>query len=55
VSIDELSTAIEGVRGLRLIVLDACQNNPFAPQMRLTNSTRSLGRGWRGWSPKVGQ
>jgi uncharacterized caspase-like protein len=24
VSIDELSTAIEGVRGLRLIVLDAC-------------------------------
>ena len=45
VSIDELSTAIEGVRGLRLIVLDACRNNPFAPQMRFTNSTRSLGTG----------
>ncbi len=45
VSIDELSAAIEGVRGLRLIVLDACRDNPFAPQMRLTNSTRSLGSG----------
>lgn len=45
VSIDELSAAIEGARGLRLIVLDACRDNPFAPQMRLTNSTRSLGNG----------
>ena len=45
VSIDELSAAIEGVLGLRLIVLDACRNNPFAPQMRFTNSTRSLGTG----------
>ena len=32
VSIDELSATIEGVRGLRLIVLDACRNNPFAPR-----------------------
>ena len=43
---DEIAIAlIEGVRGLRLIVLDACRNNPFAPQMRFTNSTRSLGAG----------
>ena len=54
VSIDELSAAIEGVRGLRLIVLDACRNNPFAPQMRFTNSTRSLGAGLARVEPEGG-
>jgi tetratricopeptide (TPR) repeat protein len=54
VSIDELSAAIEGVRGLRLIVLDACRDNPFAPQMRLTNSTRSLGSGLARVEPEGG-
>ncbi|MCK1636168.1 caspase family protein [Bradyrhizobium sp. 157] len=54
VSIDELSTAIEGVRGLRLIVLDACRDNPFAPQMRFTNSTRSLGMGLARVEPEGG-
>jgi tetratricopeptide (TPR) repeat protein len=54
VSIDELSAAIEGVRGLRLIVLDACRNNPFAPQMRFTNSTRSLGTGLARVEPEGG-
>ena len=54
VSIDELSGAIEGVRGLRLIVLDACRNNPFAPQMRFTNSTRSLGTGLARVEPEGG-
>ncbi|MFG3596107.1 caspase family protein [Bradyrhizobium sp. RDI18] len=54
VSIDELSTAIEGVRGLRLIVLDACRDNPFGPQMRFTNSTRSLGTGLARVEPEGG-
>ncbi|MEH2622795.1 tetratricopeptide (TPR) repeat protein [Bradyrhizobium sp. AZCC 1719] len=54
VSIDELSAAIEGARGLRLIVLDACRNNPFAPQMRFTNSTRSLGTGLARVEPEGG-
>jgi tetratricopeptide (TPR) repeat protein len=54
VSIDELSAAVEGVRGLRLIVLDACRNNPFAPQMRFTNSTRSLGAGLARVEPEGG-
>ncbi|MET3843799.1 tetratricopeptide (TPR) repeat protein [Bradyrhizobium sp. OAE829] len=54
VSIDELGSAIEGVRGLRLIVLDACRNNPFAPQMRFTNSTRSLGAGLARVEPEGG-
>ncbi|HKU04627.1 MAG TPA: caspase family protein [Bradyrhizobium sp.] len=54
VSIDELSTTIEGARGLRLIVLDACRDNPFAPQMRLTNSTRSIGNGLARVEPEGG-
>lgn len=54
VSIDELSAVVEGVRGLRLIVLDACRNNPFAPQMRFTNSTRSLGAGLARVEPEGG-
>ncbi|WP_197520964.1 caspase family protein [Bradyrhizobium icense] len=54
VSIDELSAAIEGARGLRLIVLDACRDNPFAPQMRFTNSTRSLGTGLARVEPEGG-
>lgn len=54
VSIDELSNAIEGTRGLRLIVLDACRDNPFAPQMRLTNSTRAIGSGLARVEPEGG-
>ncbi|MGQ0685955.1 caspase family protein [Bradyrhizobium sp.] len=54
VSIDELSAAIEGTRGLRLIVLDACRDNPFAPQMRLTNSTRAIGSGLARVEPEGG-
>ena len=54
VSIDDLSSAFEGARGLRLIVLDACRNNPFAPQMRLTNSTRSIGSGLARVEPEGG-
>ncbi|MBI5262581.1 MAG: caspase family protein [Bradyrhizobium sp.] len=54
VSIDELSATIEGARGLRLIVLDACRNNPFTTQMRLTNSTRSLGSGLARVEPEGG-
>jgi Tfp pilus assembly protein PilF len=54
VSIDELSAAIEGARGLRLIVLDACRGNPCAPQMRLTNSTRAIGSGLARVEPEGG-
>ncbi|WP_415022147.1 caspase family protein [Bradyrhizobium sp.] len=58
---DQVMAALEGARKLRLIVLDACRDNPFAPQMRKTSvpiveasgrsasgdrtSTRSIGRG----------
>lgn len=41
-----VTTAIEGSKRLRVILLDACRNNPFAAQMKLSGSrTRSVTRG----------
>ena len=45
VPLDLLSRAVEGARGLRLIVLDACRDNPFAAVMQRAGGTRSIGRG----------
>jgi tetratricopeptide (TPR) repeat protein len=36
VPLDQVMTSVEGARKLRLILLDACRDNPFAPQMRRT-------------------
>ncbi len=38
-------TTIERARQLKLVILDACRDNPFLGQMRLSNPTRSIGRG----------
>jgi uncharacterized caspase-like protein len=38
VSLDRVMAAADGARKLKLIVLDACRNNPFTPQMRRTAS-----------------
>lgn len=41
-----VSRAIEGASRLRIILLDACRNNPFSAQMKLAgNRTRSVTRG----------
>jgi uncharacterized caspase-like protein len=40
-----MQSAIEGAHKLKLIVLDACRNNPFAPQIKVTVANRSIGRG----------
>ncbi len=60
VPLDQIMTALEGAKKLRLILLDACRNNPFAPLMRRTAApqvaeanttaggtvgTRAIGRG----------
>jgi tetratricopeptide (TPR) repeat protein len=36
VPLDQLLTSVEGARKLKLILLDACRDNPFAPTMRRT-------------------
>jgi tetratricopeptide (TPR) repeat protein len=43
--LDQLLSAVEGARKLRIILLDACRENPFARQMRRTLASRSIGRG----------
>lgn len=61
VALDQVTTSTDGARKLKLILLDACRDNPFAPQMRRTTApdavasagptaggtvgTRSIGRG----------
>jgi hypothetical protein len=43
VSLDRVLRAIDSARRLRLVILDACRDNPFARSMK--RSTRAVGRG----------
>lgn len=59
IPLDQAMTSVEGAKKLKLVVLDACRDNPFAPAMRKTApvevanrstgggviGTRSIGRG----------
>src|ERR1700739_4467915 len=45
VSLEPGQSATKGAHKLKLIVLDACRNNPFAAQMKMTVANRSIGRG----------
>ncbi|MFC6639724.1 caspase family protein [Sulfitobacter sediminilitoris] len=47
-----LVAATSGARGLQLVVLDACRDNPFLAQMTRTLSTRSIGRGLAIYEPE---
>ena len=44
-SLDRVLVAVESARKLRLVILDACRDNPFAQTMKRTLATRSIGRG----------
>jgi hypothetical protein len=45
VSLDRLMRVIDPAKRLRLVILDACRDNPFAKTMKRTVATRSVGRG----------
>ena len=45
VPLELVSRAVERARGLRLVILDACRENPFAASMQRAGATRSIGRG----------
>jgi tetratricopeptide (TPR) repeat protein len=60
IALDQVMNTIDGARKLKLVVLDACRDNPFAPKMQRTGArdavaagstaggtvgTRSIGRG----------
>ncbi len=45
VPLDRISQILEPAKRLRLIMLDACRDNPFLRTMKRTMATRSIGRG----------
>jgi caspase domain-containing protein len=45
VPLDRVLQAMEPAKRLRLVILDACRENPFIRSMKRTMATRSVGRG----------
>jgi uncharacterized caspase-like protein len=45
VSLDRVIRALDSVKRLRLIILDACRDNPFAKTIKRSVASRSIGRG----------
>ncbi len=44
-SLDRVLVSIEPAKQLRLVILDACRDNPFAKSMKRTLASRAIGRG----------
>jgi uncharacterized caspase-like protein len=44
-SLDRILVSVEAAKKLRLVILDACRDNPFAQTMKKTLATRAIGRG----------
>jgi formylglycine-generating enzyme required for sulfatase activity len=44
-TLDRVLRAIEPARRLRLVILDACRDNPFIKTMKRSSASRSVGRG----------
>ena len=51
IALDRVLQVIEPARKLRLVILDACRDNPFARTMKRTVASRALGRGLAGVEP----
>jgi uncharacterized caspase-like protein len=45
VSLDRVLKALDPVKRLKLVILDACRDNPFAKTMKRSIASRSIGRG----------
>jgi tetratricopeptide (TPR) repeat protein len=46
IPVDQVFSAVDGAHQLRVLILDACRNNPFADTMkRSTGAVRAVGRG----------
>src|SRR5215208_866904 len=52
-SLDRVLLAIEPAKKLRLVILDACRDNPFAKTMKRTVASRAIGRGLAKVEPSV--
>jgi len=55
IDLDKVMNAVEGARKLKLVILDACRDNPFVSRMKSTSgSVRSVGRGLAQVEPDAG-
>lgn len=55
ITLSRLLAKVEGARKMRLVMLDACRENPFAMNMRsVKGATRSIGRGLGSIEPTGG-
>ncbi len=45
VSLEQVLGAVDGAKKLRLVILDACRDNPFVSRMKRIVASRSIGRG----------
>ncbi|MBW7965839.1 caspase family protein [Bradyrhizobium sp. BR 10261] len=45
ISLDRLLRALDPAKRLKLVILDACRDNPFATTMKRTIASRAIGRG----------
>jgi hypothetical protein len=53
VSLDRVLKALDAAKRLKLVILDACRDNPFAKTMKRSVVTRSVGRGLAKVEPQV--
>ena len=54
VPLDRVLSAIEGAKRLKLVILDACRDNPFIANMKRSIASRSVGRGLAQIEPEGG-
>jgi tetratricopeptide (TPR) repeat protein len=54
VPLDDLLLAAGKAKKLRIVILDACRNNPFVPRMQKKFASRSVGRGFARVEPEAG-
>ncbi|VTZ27821.1 Peptidase C14 caspase catalytic subunit p20 (fragment) [Methylocella tundrae] len=54
ITLDRVLLATERAKKLRLVILDACRNNPFLARMQRTMASRSIGRGFARVEPEGG-
>lgn len=54
VALEQVIAAVGGARKLRLVMLDACRDNPFAPTMKRTMSVQLVDKGFSDIEPSTG-
>jgi tetratricopeptide (TPR) repeat protein len=54
VALEQVIAAVSGARKLRLVMLDACRDNPFAPTMQRTMALKLVDKGFSNIEPSAG-